>query len=58
MGFGPDQASFDLELVLWPSGEGLAGVAAYATQVFQEPTVQALVDRFLQGLEAIAFEAA
>jgi hypothetical protein len=58
VGFGEGQASFDLELVLWPSGEGLAGIAAYSTQVFREPTVRALVDRFLRGLEEIAFETA
>jgi 3-oxoacyl-(acyl-carrier-protein) synthase/3-hydroxymyristoyl/3-hydroxydecanoyl-(acyl carrier protein) dehydratase len=54
LGFAPGYAARDLALTLWPEGDALRGVAAYATQVFQRPTIERLVARFLGALEALA----
>ena len=54
VGFGAGQASFELELVIWPEGEGLRGVAAFATQVFRRPTVERLVAEVLGVLEELS----
>jgi 3-oxoacyl-(acyl-carrier-protein) synthase/3-hydroxymyristoyl/3-hydroxydecanoyl-(acyl carrier protein) dehydratase len=43
----------DLYLVLWHDGEALRGVAMFATQVFEKPTIERLVERFLRALETL-----
>jgi len=50
IGFGQGHASFELELVLWPHGEELKGVAAFSTQVFRRSTVERILDRFYSAL--------
>jgi PfaB family protein len=53
VGFGAGQASWELELVLWPVGGGLQGMAAYATQVFRQATVERIVRRFTAALASL-----
>ena len=54
VGFGRGRTGLELELVLWPAGGGLTGVAAWATQIFGRATAERLVAQFLQELEVLA----
>ena len=54
VGFAEGHASFDLEPVLWPDGDALHGVAAFATRLLRRATVERLMARFLEALEALA----
>ncbi|MBM4075792.1 MAG: AMP-binding protein, partial [Planctomycetes bacterium] len=44
---------FDLLLNLWPSSEGLSGHVEYSTELFQESTVNQLMQHFVNLLEGI-----
>lgn len=54
VGFGKGHASFDLELVLWPDGDTLRGLAAFAAQIYDRPAVERLLAAFLDELSALA----
>jgi PfaB family protein len=57
VGFGKGQASFELELVIWPDGDQLRGLAAFATQLFRRDAVERFTGRFLAALTALVDEA-
>ncbi|HVW08427.1 MAG TPA: condensation domain-containing protein, partial [Bryobacteraceae bacterium] len=54
IGFGKGHASFELELVLWPVGDELLGVAAFSTQVFRRSTVERILSRFYGALAEVS----
>jgi hypothetical protein len=54
VGVAPGHALGDLSLIIWPDGDALRGVATFATQVFQKPTIEKLIARFIGALETLA----
>ncbi|MFF3445283.1 amino acid adenylation domain-containing protein [Streptosporangium sp. NPDC002721] len=48
-----DRAKFDLSLHLADSGDGLAGVLEYATDLFERGTAQTLADRLVRVIEGV-----